>query len=158
MAASLRCLVLNTSMEPLSVVSAQRGLLLLQRGRIEVLQHVTKPAASAKALPQQKAAAGARSPGRDKGSGAGKATAAKSDSNTTVWTLHLSVSTQRPSAELSCDAGVQAPEEAPPDSMRVVTFRSGRESFPVPSVVILRTYVRPSYTSTPYDPPLMCRP
>ena len=50
MAASLRCLVLNASMEPLSVVSAQRGLLLLQRGRIEVLEHVTKPAASASSL------------------------------------------------------------------------------------------------------------
>ena len=45
--------MLNASMEPLSIVSAQRGLLLLQRGRIEVLEHVMErtPAQLATASP-----------------------------------------------------------------------------------------------------------
>jgi hypothetical protein len=38
MAASLRCLVLNASMEPISVVSAQRGLVLLLKERAMMLE------------------------------------------------------------------------------------------------------------------------
>jgi hypothetical protein len=38
MAASLRCLVLNASLEPISVVSAQRGLVLLLKERAMMLE------------------------------------------------------------------------------------------------------------------------
>lgn len=38
LAASLRCLVLNASMEPISVVSAQRGLVLLLKERAMMLE------------------------------------------------------------------------------------------------------------------------
>jgi hypothetical protein len=38
MASSLRCLVLNASMEPISVVSAQRGLVLLLKERAMMLE------------------------------------------------------------------------------------------------------------------------
>ena len=38
MPASLRCLVLNASMEPISVVSAQRGLVLLLKERAMMIE------------------------------------------------------------------------------------------------------------------------
>ena len=52
-AASMRCLVLNASMEPISVVSAQRGLVLLLKERAMLLERAQAKTTAAKEAAQR---------------------------------------------------------------------------------------------------------
>jgi len=119
---AMRCLVLNASMEPLSVVTAQRGLLLLQRGRIEVLENATVMESTLREIaskPAVEVPAVARHLGK----------------NHKRRLRHVAAVAPPPEEERVMEEGGET---------RAVFFRSEHLSIPVPSVVVLRHYQKNS--------------